>query len=213
MLIRTHILMKTPTRLLGILAAVTLGLSATELRAQTTSSDITAKELDLKKQQLDLDKAKLEAQKTDQLDLERAKLDIEYQKLELEKAKRDLAVKETADRIDMQLQGDVLFDTNQAGIKPAAQETLKKVALILATFPDGKVVVTGYADSRGSDAVNMKLSRDRAEAVKTWLLAKSGVSSERVKAMGMGEEAPAASNDTSVGRELNRRVEVSLSKL
>lgn len=204
--------MKTPKRILGILAVAMLGLTPVSLIAQTDTS-IAAKELDLKKQQLDLDKAKLEVKKVDQLDLEKAKLDLEYQKLELEKAKRDLMVKETSDRIDMQLQGEVLFDTNQAVIKPSAAESLKKVALILATFPDGKVTVTGYADSRGSDAVNMKLSRDRAEAVKTWLLAKSGASSERITAMGMGEEGPAASNETAAGREQNRRVEISVAKL
>lgn len=202
--------MKTPTRLLGILAVATFMPFAAYAESDPS---IAAQEIELKQKQLELEKAKLEAQKTEQLDLEKAKLDLEYQKLELEKAKRELMVKETADRIDMQLQGDVLFDTNQAVIKPAAQESLKKVALILATFPDGKVTVTGYADSRGSDAVNLKLSRDRAEAVKTWLLAKSGASSERITALGMGEEAPAASNETAAGRELNRRVEISVAKL
>jgi len=213
---RTHneiLIMKTPKRILGILAVGAFGLAALPAMAQSTSTDLAKKELELKQQQLALEKAKLEVKQSEQLDLEKAKIDLEYQKLELEKARRDLMVKETADRIDMQLQGEVLFDTNQAVIKPTAAESLKKVALVLATFPDGKVTVTGYADSRGSDAVNMKLSRDRAEAVKTWLLAKSGVSSERVTAMGMGEEAPAASNETAAGRELNRRVEISVSKL
>jgi len=204
--------MKMPFLIAGILGVAMLGFSAASLSAQS-SPDLAAQELELKKQQLELEKARLEAKKSEQLDLEKAKLDLEYQKLELEKARRELMVKETADRLDMQLQGDVLFDTNSAAIKPGAEETLKKVALVLATFPDGKVTVTGFADARGSEEVNLKLSRDRAEAVKTWLLARSGVSSERILAVGMGEENPAASNQTAAGRELNRRVEISVEKL
>ena len=112
----------------------------------------------------------------------------------------------------MELQGDVLFDTNQAVIKPGAKDSLDKVAIVLAAFPTGKVIVTGHTDSQGSEAMNMQLSRDRAEAVKTWLLAKTGASSERVIAKGEGEGAPVASNDTSAGRQLNRRVDISVAK-
>jgi outer membrane protein OmpA-like peptidoglycan-associated protein len=176
------------------------------------ASDVAAQELELKKKELELEKSKAEGQKLQQLEVEKAKLDVEKQKLELEKAKRDLQVKETQDRIDMQLQGDVFFDTNQAVIKPSAKDTLDKVAIVLAAFPTGKVVVTGHADSRGSNAMNLKLSHDRAEAVKTWLLAKSGVSSERVIAIGEGEDAPIASDDTPEGRQLNRRVDISVAK-
>lgn len=196
---------------LPLLAAV--GLSLGSIHAQSTSSsDLAAQELELKKKELEVEKAKLEQQKLQQLDVEKAQLDVEKQKLELEQARRDLQVKETQDRLDMQLQGDVLFDTNQAVIKPSAKETLDKVSVVLAAFPTGKVTVTGHADSRGSDSVNMKLSRDRAEAVKTWLLAKSGASSERVIAIGEGENDPAASNDTSEGRQLNRRVDITVLK-
>lgn len=184
------------------------------LHAQSTSTanDLATQELELKKKELEVEKAKLEQQKLQQLDVEKAQLDVEQQKLALEQARRDLQVRETQDRLDMQLQGDVLFDTNEAVIKPTAKDTLNKVAVVLSAFPNGKVTVTGHADSRGSDSVNLKLSRDRAEAVKTWLLAKSGASSERVIAIGEGEDAPAASNATSEGRQLNRRVDITVIK-
>lgn len=205
--------MKT-LKYLPLLAAAGLSLaSPIAVHAQSaSSSDLAAQELELKKKELEVEKAKLEQQKLQQLDVEKAQLDVEKQKLELEQARRDLQVKETQDRLDMQLQGDVLFDTNQAVIKPSAKETLDKVSVVLAAFPTGKVTVTGHADSRGSDSVNMKLSRDRAEAVKTWLLAKSGASSERVIAIGEGENDPAASNATSEGRQLNRRVDITVLK-
>jgi outer membrane protein OmpA-like peptidoglycan-associated protein len=122
-------------------------------------------------------------------------------------------VQETQDRLNMQLEGDVLFDVNKAIIKDSAIPKLRQVALILMEYPKGEVIVTGYADSTGSPEINVPLSRTRAEAVKTYLLEKSGVSSERVIARGLGEEQPAASNATAAGRELNRRVEISVSKL
>jgi outer membrane protein OmpA-like peptidoglycan-associated protein len=194
-------------------AAQELELKKKELELEKSkASDVAAQELELKKKELELEKSKVEGQKVQQLEVEKAKLDVEKQKLELEQARRDLQVKETQDRLDMQLQGDVLFDTNEAVIKPGAKDTLDKVAIVLAAFPTGKVIVTGHTDSQGSDAMNLKLSRDRAEAVKTWLLAKTGASSERVIATGKGEDAPAASNDTPEGRQLNRRVDISVAK-
>jgi outer membrane protein OmpA-like peptidoglycan-associated protein len=194
-------------------AAEELELKKKELELEKSkASDVAAEELELKKKELELEKSKVEGEKLQQLEVEKAKLEVEKQKLELEQARRDLQVKETQERLEMQLKGDVLFDTNQAVIKPGAKDTLDKVAIVLAAFPTQKVIVTGHADSRGSNAMNLKLSRDRAEAVKTWLLAKSGASSERVIAMGEGEDAPVASDETPEGRQLNRRVDISVVK-
>lgn len=176
-------------------------------------TDIAAKELELKQKQLELEKAKLAEKKAEELTVEKAQLDVEKQKLELEKARQALAVVETEETLKMALAGDVLFDTNQAVIKPEAKETLTNVATVLSAYPTSKVTVTGYADARGSDDVNLKLSRDRAEAVKTWLLAKTGASSDRIHTQGGGESDPVASNQTAAGRELNRRVEITLQKV
>lgn len=192
----------------------TLSLSPVVL-AQTTSTSVAEQELELKKKQLELEQAKIDAQKAEaqKLSLASQELDLEKQKLALEQAKRDLQVKETESSLAMQLQGDVLFDTGSAMIKDSAKDTLDKVATVLAAFPKGQVVVTGYADNRGGEMANLKLSRDRAEAVKTWLLAKSGASSERILAKGEGEDKPAASNATAEGRQMNRRVEITVAKM
>src|SRR5262249_22476946 len=160
----------------------------------------------------DLEKAKIEQQKAAETNLEKAQVDVEQQKLELEKARQALAVKETADKLEMAVSGDVLFDTNEAVIKPGAKDTLSNVATVLDAYPGTKITVTGYSDSRGSDDVNMRLWRDRAEAVKTWLRAKTGVSSDRVFTRGAGESDPAASNETAAGRQENRRVDITVSK-
>lgn len=206
--------MKASYRTILMAAACAVALAGTGPRlAAQSAADVAAQELELKKKELEVEKARLAEQKTEELEVEKAKLEVERQKLELEKARRDLQVRETRERLDIQLEGDVLFDTNQAVIKPEAKNTLEKVAIVLAAYPEGRVTITGHADSRGSDTMNLKLSRDRAEAVKTWLLARSGASSERIIAFGEGEEQPAASNETASGRQLNRRVEISVAKL
>ena len=69
------------------------------------------------------------------------------------------------------------------------------------------VSVEGFTDSRGADDMNLKLSQDRANAVKDYLVSQ-GVKPEKVRAMGRGEANPVASNDTPEGRANNRRVEI-----
>jgi outer membrane protein OmpA-like peptidoglycan-associated protein len=192
--------------------ALTFGVASMRPVYAEGATDIAAQELELKQKQLDLEKAKIEQQKAAEVSLEKAQLDVEQQKLELEKARQALAVKETADKLEMAVAGDVLFDTNQAVIKPTAKDTLSNVATVLEAYPNSKITVTGYTDSRGSDDINIKLSRDRAEAVKTWLLAQTGVSSDRVFTQGAGENDPAASNETAAGRQMNRRVDITVNK-
>ncbi|MES2310264.1 MAG: OmpA family protein [Verrucomicrobiota bacterium] len=177
-----------------------------------TESEIKAQELELKQKELELEKAKLMVQKSEEIEQQKTKLGLEIRKLELEKARRDLEVQETQVRLDMLIKGDVLFDVNSSKIKEGATPTLRQVALILMEYSKAKVYVVGYADSTGNSAENLKLSRDRAEAVKTYLLGKFEISSERVIAKGLGEENPVASNQSASGRQLNRRVEISLIK-
>lgn len=179
-----------------------------------TAVEIAAQELELKEKQLEYEKAKLDQQKSEALDIRKTKLEIEIKKLELLKARRDLLVQETKEQLAMQMEGDVLFDVNSAVIKPGAMPLLRQLSMILSEYPKGKVVVTGFADSTGKPQDNLELSRKRAESVKTSLLTESGgvISSERVIAQGLGESKPVASNMSSVGRQLNRRVEITVIK-
>ena len=73
-------------------------------------------------------------------------------------------------------------------------------------YPDLRIEVGGHTDSRGSDALNLRLSQRRAESVLEYL-AQAGVSRSRLSAVGYGEARPVASNDNETGRALNRRVE------
>lgn len=101
----------------------------------------------------------------------------------------------------------VLFDTNEATLKPGAQPTLARLARFLEERDGEAITILGHTDSRGSEGYNEELSRRRAEAVKTALV-DLGLSANRVQADGRGEAYPVATNDTAAGRQQNRRVEI-----
>jgi outer membrane protein OmpA-like peptidoglycan-associated protein len=102
---------------------------------------------------------------------------------------------------------DVLFDFNKYTLKPEARERLAKVSGILLAYPGLTVQVEGYTDNIGSDEYNQKLSQQRADTVREFLVTQ-GVGSSTVTAEGFGKTQPVASNDTSTGRQQNRRVEL-----
>ena len=101
----------------------------------------------------------------------------------------------------------ILFDTGKATIKPASAEVLNNIAAILADYPNVKFRIEGHTDSSGSDALNKRLSEERAASVMNYLIEK-GIPSELMTAEGYGEERPIADNKTSQGRRTNRRVEI-----
>ncbi|KEQ29270.1 OmpA family protein [Pedobacter antarcticus] len=101
----------------------------------------------------------------------------------------------------------IQFEFNSSVLKTEAYPTLDKLSSVLREN-GGKALVKGYASSEGTAAYNLKLSKDRANSVKTYLV-NSGVSSNQVTTKGFGEANPIASNDTEEGRIQNRRVETS----
>ena len=105
---------------------------------------------------------------------------------------------------------DVLFDFDQASLKPGAREKLAKVSGILLAYPTLHVNVEGHTDSVGTDEYNLKLSERRADAVRDYLTS-NGIGSSNVSALGLGKDGPVASNDTAAGRQQNRRVEMVVS--
>lgn len=106
--------------------------------------------------------------------------------------------------------GDVLFDSDQAHIKPGAQRSLDKLVIFLKRYPQRRASVEGYTDSTGNADHNQELSARRAGAVRTALVER-GVEAERIVSQGYGESYPVAGNDSSGGRQQNRRVEIILS--
>ena len=105
---------------------------------------------------------------------------------------------------------DVLCDFNKYTLKSEAREKLAKVSGILLAYPDLKVQVEGYTDNIGSDEYNQKLSEQRADGVREYLVAQS-VSDSNVTAKGFGMADPVADNTTNQGRAKNRRVELVVS--
>ena len=106
--------------------------------------------------------------------------------------------------------GDMLFDTGGSTLKPGAQLLLDKLAAYLQQNPGAHAIIEGHTDNVGSDTMNQALSERRAAAVAVALQAR-GITGDRLETMGLGESYPVATNDTSAGREENRRVEVVLS--
>lgn len=118
----------------------------------------------------------------------------------------DLQAKQT-DRGMVVTLGDVLFDTGKSTLLPASRNSMEKLATYFKAHPDQRATIEGYTDSVGSAASNQALSQRRADAVMSALVA-LGVPSDRFTTRAYGEEQPVASNDTSAGRQLNRRVEI-----
>jgi outer membrane protein OmpA-like peptidoglycan-associated protein len=106
---------------------------------------------------------------------------------------------------------DVLFDTGRAELKSGAQRSLEQIAAFLSEHPERNVQIEGFTDNQGPDDYNIELSQKRADAVAMAII-RRGVDAQRVRAMGYGEEFPVASNDNSGSRQLNRRVEIIVSK-
>lgn len=100
------------------------------------------------------------------------------------------------------------FDFGKATIRSKSYTTLNRVAVLLIE-KNFSLKLAGHTDSKGSDAFNLRLSKDRAEAIKAYLVSQ-GANASRVEAIGYGESQPIATNNTEKGRQQNRRVEFTL---
>lgn len=104
----------------------------------------------------------------------------------------------------------VYFDTAKYNVNTASQATLDKLAAVLVEYPDTDVLVVGHTDSVGADAMNMTLSKNRAESVTNYFVQTKGLSPNRFQTNWYGETAPVADNATAEGRSKNRRVNLAI---
>ena len=159
--------------------------------------------------------AQLERQR---IELEKKSLALQQKELDLERARQEFEARQSGRSLSMNLSGDVLFDYDKAALKPEAEQALKKVAVVLSQFPESKVTVEGYTDSKGTKTTNMQLARERAQSVKSWLVNNGGVLAANISTKGFGEQYPIAPNkntdgtDNPIGRALNRRVSIIVEK-
>lgn len=141
------------------------------------------------------------------------KMDKQQKELQAELAQQ-AKVEQTTDSNGLQaikitFDGGILFPTGKYNLNPTAQADLTKFAVNLISHPDTDVAITGYTDNTGSYAVNEKLSGQRANAVRDYLI-NCGVKPDRLSARGIPMADYIASNDTPEGRALNRRVEITV---
>lgn len=142
------------------------------------------------------------------------KMDQQQKELE-EQLAQQAKVEQTTDENGLQaikvtFDGGILFQTGKYNLNPQAQSDLTKFAVNLIQNPNTNVSITGYTDNTGSYAVNEKLSGQRANAVRNYLM-ECGVAGSRLTAKGIPMADYVASNDTPEGRALNRRVEIQIS--
>jgi len=103
------------------------------------------------------------------------------------------------------------FQSGKSVILPEYFSLLKKVQQSIKEFPENHILLEGHTDSRGVPSKNKRLSEDRAKAVREYIIANIEIGREQITAIGYGDTKPVASNKTSEGRELNRRIDIIIS--
>jgi outer membrane protein OmpA-like peptidoglycan-associated protein len=158
-----------------------------------------------------------EAEAASAAEVERSRVAVaqaEREKAELREQLRNqlnaiLETRETARGLIVNM-SDVLFDTGKYTLKPGAKEKLAKIAGIVLGHPGLKLEVEGHTDSIGGEEMNQRLSEQRADTVRAYLVAQN-LPPDAITARGFGKTQPVATNDNAAGRQQNRRVELVVS--
>ena len=139
--------------------------------------------------------------------------EIEYQKVQIPDVARLKELKvlvkfqpATAYTLD-----NVLFETGKASLKNSSFKAIDELVEAMNAKKTMEIEIAGHTDNVGDKEANLKLSQERAEAVRSYLI-KKGISSERITAKGYGDTKPVADNSTEAGRQQNRRTEVKIIK-
>lgn len=158
---------------------------------------------------VEAEKARQAAAESDRLrqQAEKEKADLRAQLLQ--QLNQVLSTRDTARGLIANM-SDVLFKTGSFELLSGARERLAKVSGIIIAHPGLHLEVEGHTDSVGSDDYNQQLSEKRAGAVRDYLV-QQGISADGIVARGLGKTQPVATNDTSEGRQQNRRVELVVS--
>lgn len=135
--------------------------------------------------------------------------DRQEAKLRAELEGTGVSVTRIGDNITLNMPGNVTFATNSSDLSPAFFDVLNSVSKVLKEFDKTVVEVAGHTDSTGSESYNQSLSERRAGAVSTYLRGQ-GINDQRLITVGMGELRPVADNNTPDGRQINRRVEITM---
>lgn len=134
---------------------------------------------------------------------------MDKQAEEIERDLEGATVERIGEGIKITFDSGILFDVNKSDIQPAAAQNLTNLAAILQKYPDTDILVEGHTDSSGSAEYNMQLSINRAQSVANYLTGQA-VDATRFTIMGYGEDQPVADNETEMGKQANRRVELAI---
>jgi len=134
---------------------------------------------------------------------------MDKQAEELEAELDNATVERVGEGIQVTFDSGILFDFDSDALRPEARANLADLAASLGDYEGTRVLVVGHTDDVGSEDYNQELSERRSNAARAHLLM-IGVSPERVEAMGLGESEPVSPNDTDMGQQENRRVEVAI---
>jgi outer membrane protein OmpA-like peptidoglycan-associated protein len=134
---------------------------------------------------------------------------MDKQAAEIERDLEGARVERVGEGIRITFGAGILFDVNSSTLRPEAQANLADLALTLNKYPDTDVLVEGHTDSTGSSDHNLDLSLRRAQSVANYMTGLK-VLATRFRIMGYGEDQPISTNETSVGRQANRRVEIAI---
>jgi outer membrane protein OmpA-like peptidoglycan-associated protein len=118
-------------------------------------------------------------------------------------------IQRNADLLAVTFKGDVLFDVNSSTLKSGAYTEIDRIAKVLVQYPQTNIQIAGHTDSSGSETYNQTLSERRGMSVQNALTGQ-GVAASRMQVVGFGEGQPIADNATEAGRQLNRRVVVTI---
>ncbi len=118
-------------------------------------------------------------------------------------------IQRTADVLAVTFKSDYLFAVGSANLNAGAFNEINRVSRVLNQYPDTSIQVAGHTDSTGTEEFNKVLSENRADNVKNALVGQ-GVNPGRISTLGFGESAPIADNSNEGGRQLNRRVVITI---
>ena len=134
---------------------------------------------------------------------------MDQQAKEIKQGIPGAVVERVGEGLQVTFESGLLFPYDSDVLTAAARQNLATLASSLDKYPNTNIMVVGHTDSNGSDSYNMSLSERRANAAVNYLVSR-GVDRSRLRAAGRGETEPVASNESDVGRQQNRRVEVAI---
>ncbi len=139
-------------------------------------------------------------------------MDTQEAKLREKMRGTGVSVTRKGNQIILNMPNNVTFNTNSSVIKPAGANTLSGVVLVLKEYDKTGIQVIGHTDNTGSDEINNRLSKERADNVASTLI-NQGIAANRIGIIGAGSKSPIADNSSATGRAENRRVEIILTPL